>query len=236
MLLKVSEPVEKDNIAGRTGSSGPPGLEPWLFSKRFTRLVEQNLNLCVATVGSLMVFLYDRRSSEICSPVFDCWSLMFQSPEKHFNKKRVGHDVYYYHKDFYTAPPVLASTEPNRQLSGAGWGCGFRLCVTSSVGGAVHGVTVTAAVSTLLLGWRSTVSQNNDHIGGVDFLRIIFFFGLFSFELIALLFCVKFCATKFFFPFHHYLWCNLSRRVQHCVVGLRVGGFCNDTILASARF
>lgn len=79
MLLKVSEPVEKDNIAGRTGSSGPPGLEPWLFSKRFTRLVEQNLNLCVATVGSLMAFL-----REICSPVFDCWSLMFQSPEKTF--------------------------------------------------------------------------------------------------------------------------------------------------------
>lgn len=84
MLLKVSEPVEKDNIAGRTGSSGPPGLEPWLFSKRFTRLVEQNLNLCVATVGSPMAFLRDRRSSEICSAVFDCWSLMFQSPEKTF--------------------------------------------------------------------------------------------------------------------------------------------------------
>lgn len=34
---------------------------------------------------------------------------------------------------------------------------------------------------------------------GVDFLWIFFFFGLFSFELIAVLFCVKFCATKFFF-------------------------------------
>lgn len=91
MLLKVSEPVEKDNIAGRTGSSS--GLEPWFFSKGFTRLVEQNLNLCVATVGSLMAFLHDRRSSEICSPVFDCCSLMFHSPEKHFNKNRVSHDV-----------------------------------------------------------------------------------------------------------------------------------------------
>lgn len=47
------------------------------------------------------------------------------------------------------------------------------------------------------------MSRNNDHIGGVDFLWILFvclFFVLFSFELIVLLFCVKFCATRFFFP------------------------------------
>lgn len=51
---------------------------------------------------------------------------MFCSLEKRLNKKRVGLDVYYYHKDIYTFPPGLSSTEPYRRLSaGPGRDAGY---------------------------------------------------------------------------------------------------------------
>lgn len=46
----MSEPEEKDIIAGRTGRCGLSGLKSWPFSKRFTRFIEQNL---IDTIGSL---------------------------------------------------------------------------------------------------------------------------------------------------------------------------------------
>lgn len=163
---------------------------------------------------------------------------MFYSLEKRLNKKRVGLDVLYI---IITRTSIQSRRgRPARSRTGG--------CQRGQVGTRVTfmrfstsyqlsvwcraRMDVTAGVSALLLGWRATVSQDNVHIGSVDFLWIFFSFWVDCTFIPCRILCNKVC-----FRFHsYYLWCNWSRRFQHCLVGLRVCGFRNDAILASDRF
>lgn len=77
------------------------------------------------------------------------------------------------------------------------------------------------------------MSQNSVSIGSVDFLWIFFLVCLLS-SLLHFYSVLNFVQQSLF-SLLLYLWCNLSCRFQHCLVGSRVCGFCfcNDVIVSA---